>query len=130
MTTSKLSRRVLLAVTSFALVAAAGVSAATPFRVSSGLHKFRALEAMSYELGSKRAIGYFVSQSGQCQVTLMIAEAVDPDEGRALSAARISVSMVPGQSATLDSEEGSSMVLTCGSGGETMKVMRTTVVRS
>jgi hypothetical protein len=121
--------RTLVALSLGALAAAAIAGTAGAHRNPAG-ETYRSAQAMSYELGSKRAIGYFVSQNGQCQVTLMVAEAVDPEEGRATSAARISVSMVPGQSATLDSEEGSSMVLTCGSGAETMKVMRTTVVRS
>jgi hypothetical protein len=123
-TTSKLSRRVLLAVTSLALVAAAGISAATPFRVSSGLHKFRAMEAMSYELGSKRAVGYFQKSAGKCQLVLMIAELVDPDVAKPGSAARLSLAMAPGQSATLASEEGQGMVVTCGADAETMQVER------
>jgi hypothetical protein len=112
-------------------VLAAGVVAgvASAHRNPAG-ETFRATQAMSYELGSKRAIGYFVSRNGQCQVTLMIAETIDPEAARPTSAARLSVAMLPGQSATLDSEEGASMVLTCGRDAETMKVVRTTVVRS
>jgi hypothetical protein len=122
--TPKLTRRALIAVTSLGLIAAAGVSAASPFRVSNGLHKFRVMEAMSYEIGSKRAVGYFQKSDGKCQLVLMIAEAVDPDVAKPGSAARLSLAMMPGQSASLASEEGQSMVVTCGADAESMEVGR------
>lgn len=46
----------------------------------SGIETFWPIEGISYQLGSKRAVGYFEPRNGKCQVTLMIAEAVDPDQ--------------------------------------------------
>ena len=83
---------------------------------------YRAAQAISYQLASKRAVGYFVRQNGACHVTLMIAEAVDPDVAQSTSAARLSLAMMPGQKASLASEEGESLELTCGSGAETVLV--------
>jgi hypothetical protein len=83
---------------------------------------YRSAQAISYELGSKRAIGYFLSHNGVCQLTLMVAEAVDMDIARPLSAAKMTLSMLPGQSTALASEEGESIQLACGAGGETMIV--------
>jgi hypothetical protein len=91
---------------------------------------FRPAEAMHYVLGSKRAVGYFMVQKGECRVTMMIAEAVDPDMNTAPTAARLRVSMLPGQSATLGSAEGAEMTLTCGPGGETVEIKRPHAVRS
>ncbi len=122
--TTNLPRRLLFAFTTVGLIAAAGLAAATPMRASSGLDKFRPMQALSYELGSKRAIGYFQTVSGKCQLTLMIAESVDPDLAKPSSAARLSVAMLPGQSTALASEEGPSMTLTCGSDAETLEVQR------
>jgi hypothetical protein len=82
---------------------------------------FRSAQAISYQLGSKRAIGYFVRVDGKCQVTLMIAEAVDPDVAQPTSAAKLSLAMTPGQKAGLASEEGE-LELTCGSGAESVLV--------
>jgi hypothetical protein len=82
---------------------------------------FRSAQAISYQLGSKRAIGYFVRVEGACQVTLMIAEAIDPDVAQPTSAAKLSLAMMPGQKAGLASEEGE-LELTCGSGAETVLV--------
>jgi hypothetical protein len=91
---------------------------------------FRSAQAISYQLGSKRAIGYFVREDGACQVTLMIAEAIDPDLAQPTSAARLNFSMMPGQSASLASEEGESLELTCGIGAETVLVKLASAERS
>jgi hypothetical protein len=91
---------------------------------------FRPAEAMHYVLGSKRAVGYFIGQKGECRVTMMIAEAVDPDAGISPSAARLRISMRPGQSANFGSAEGAEMTLTCGPDGDTVEVRRPGAVRS
>src|SRR5262245_64334337 len=95
-----------------------------------GVETFRSTEAMTYALGSKRAVGFFERQDGKCRVTLMIAEAVDLDVARPISAARLDMSMLPGQSATLGSEEREAMMVTCGSGAWTVAVKRTSPARS
>ncbi|MEN3378838.1 MAG: hypothetical protein V7604_4193 [Hyphomicrobiales bacterium] len=110
----------LLAAGSILCVAAAGMASAH----LSGPGIFHATEAMSYVIGSKRAVGYFQSVSGKCQLTLMIAEATDPDVAMPPSAARMSLSLIPGQSVALGSAEGESMTATCGSGGETIEIKR------
>ena len=100
-------------------VAAAGTAAAHR-NPASDIN--RSAQAISYELGSKLAVGYFVTQDGMCRLTLMIAEAVDPEVAPPTTAARPSLAILPGQSAALASEEGDSMMLTCGGGAETMIV--------
>ena len=40
---------------------------------------YRATEVISHVLGSKQAVGYFLTVNGQCALTLMVAEAIDPD---------------------------------------------------
>jgi hypothetical protein len=125
---SMILRRIPALLASVCIIAVAGTSLASA-RMA-GPDVFRATEAMSYVVGSKRAIGYFQSTAGKCQVTLMIAEAVDPDVGQAPSAARMSLSMMPGESFALGSAEGESVVATCGAGGETIEVKRNRPVRS
>ncbi len=110
------------------LIAGAGFAMAGLSSVPS--ETVRPIQAMSYDLGSKRAVGYFRSVEGKCQLTLMIAETVDPDQARPASAARVKLALAPGQSAGLDSEEGASMVLTCGAQAATMEVKRAAPARS
>jgi hypothetical protein len=87
---------------------------------------YRATEAISYTLGSTRAIGYFEAVDGQCELTLMIAEAVDPDRAAPRAAARLRFAMHPRQVAALASEEGPEMVLVCGANAATVEVTRDT----
>src|SRR5882724_6174139 len=71
------------------------------------------MQAISHDLGSKAAIGYFVSESGACQVVMMIGEKADAETASMSSAARLRLTLLPGQRAGVDSEEGRSIDLTC-----------------
>jgi hypothetical protein len=81
--------------------------------------KYRPLQSISYEFGSKFASGYFVTEASQCFVTMMIIERSDPDELLPVTAARLRLVM---QIAGLDSEEGRSLNLTCGEDAATLLV--------
>jgi hypothetical protein len=83
---------------------------------------YRSTEAITHVFGSKRAIGYFQTVDGQCELTLMISEATDPDRTMPWSAARLHFAMQPGQGAALASEEGAEEVLVCGSDAATVEV--------
>lgn len=84
--------------------------------------RYRPLESMSYDFGSKFMSGYFLERAAQCVVTLMVIEKSDPDELLPVTAARFRLIMRPGQIAGLDSEEGRSLNVTCGDGATTMSV--------
>jgi hypothetical protein len=85
---------------------------------------YRATEAIDYVLGSTRAIGHFQTVAGQCLLTLMIAEVVDPDRAAPESATRLRFAMQPGQAAVVGSEEGPEMLLTCGAKAATLQITR------
>jgi hypothetical protein len=85
---------------------------------------YRPTEAISYALGSTRAIGYFQTIGGQCELTLMIAEAVDLDRTAPGSVARLRFAMHPTQVAALASEEGPDIVIVCGAEAATVEVTR------
>ena len=125
---STLLRRFPALLVSTALIAAVGTSIASA-RMG-GPQVFGAAEALSYVVGSKRAVGYFQTVAGKCQVTLMIAEAVDPDVAQSPSAARMSLGMAPGESLALGSVEGEQMTATCGAGGETLEITKSSAARS
>ena len=81
-----------------------------------------ATEVISHVLGSKQAVGYFLTVKGQCALTLMVAEAIDPDRDVPGSAARLRFALHPGEHAALAIEEGREMVLVCGAGAATIEV--------
>jgi hypothetical protein len=83
---------------------------------------YRATEVISHVPGSKQAVGYFQTINGQCKLTLMAAEAIDPDRDAPGSAARLRFVLHPGEQAALATKEGQEMVLVCGAGAATMEV--------
>src|SRR6516164_1096356 len=87
-----------------------------------GEARYRPIQSISYEFGSKAMSGYFVQRSSACLVTLMIAERSDPDSASTLTATRVRLMLDPGQIAGLDSEEGGSLNFTCGKDAATLVV--------
>jgi len=130
MSNHTLARRLPAALLLGACVAVAGVGFAVADRTSAKADTFQPTQAMTYVLGSKRAVGYFERANGTCRVTLMIAEEVNTDVAEPTSAARLRVSLTPGQGATLGSAEGESIAVTCGAGAETVDVVRGSPARS
>jgi hypothetical protein len=84
--------------------------------VTEGQAQYEPRQSISYEIGSKFASGYFVHHAGTCMVTLMAVEKSPPDNPLPVTAARVRLTLLPGQIAGLDSEEGSSLNFTCSKG--------------
>lgn len=105
-----------------ASVAAAAAVASSASTALPGQTSYVPMQAISRDLGSKSAIGYFISDAGACQVVLMIGDNADPETGLRQTAARLRLALLPGQIAGLDSEEGPSLDLTCGEGAATLIV--------
>jgi hypothetical protein len=87
-----------------------------------GEARFRPIQSISYEFGSKFMSGFFLQQSGTCLVYVMITERIDPDAPLRMTATRVRIALNSGQVAGLDSDEGHSLNLTCSDGGETLVV--------
>lgn len=90
--------------------------------LADGQARFKPIQAITYEFGSKLTTGYFVAQGGTCIVTLMIIERSDPEEPLGLSPMRVRLALTQGQVAGFDSEEGRSLNFTCEAGAETLLV--------
>ena len=98
-----------------AWLAMASVAAASePSAPAAGQARYLPVQSISYECGSKRMSGYFVQKATTCAVMLLIAEKIPSEEVPMLSAARVRLTLSPGQIVGLDSEEGRSLNITCG----------------
>jgi hypothetical protein len=84
--------------------------------------RYRPIDSIRYDFGSKSANGYFVQQAARCVLMLMVYEKSDPDEASSNSATRVRLVLNPGQAAGLDSEEGRSLNFTCGDGAAALVV--------
>ena len=77
---------------------------------------------ISFDVGLKRAVSYFLSESGICNLTLMIAEAMNGDEVPGGTAARFRVAVGAGKSTRLDTTEGKSLDFACAANARAMSV--------
>jgi hypothetical protein len=84
--------------------------------------KYRPIDSIRYDFGSKSTSGYFVEQAKKCIVMLMVYEKPDPDAASRSTATRVRLVLNPGETAGLDSEEGRSLNFTCGEGATALVV--------
>jgi hypothetical protein len=77
---------------------------------------------ISFDIGTKRAVSYFLSESGRCKLTLVVAEAIKGDELPTDTPVRFDVAIDAGKGARLDTAEGKSLQFTCVNGTQAMNV--------
>jgi hypothetical protein len=90
--------------------------------MTQGQTRYEALQSISYGFGSKFTSGYFTVQSGRCSLNPMVIEKSPQDQLLPVTAARVRLTLNPGQVAGLDSEEGESLSFTCGMGATALLV--------
>jgi hypothetical protein len=78
-------------------------------------------KGVSLDVGSKRAIAYFLSENATCKVTLVLAEAARDGNVPAHAATRVTVAVAPGQSARVDAD-GKAVEFVCRASAATMMV--------
>jgi hypothetical protein len=110
-----------------ALVGLAATAIATSAEADqAGARSYAATQAINHSFGSKRAVGYFAAQNGACALTMFLAEA---EEGHvAPSAARVKVTVKPGESAELASVEGQSLEVKCGKDAAAVEIRQMAAV--
>jgi hypothetical protein len=109
-----MSTRIKIAVASALL----GITAASGIALAHDDHRqaaatFRPAQGISFDVGSKRAVGYYTVANGQCNLTLVLSEAPDADGLARGSAARFKVAVHAGSSARVDTVEGKSLEFGC-----------------
>jgi len=84
--------------------------------------RYRPIDSIRYDFGSKSTSGYFVEQGKKCLVMLMVYEKLDLDAPSSSTATRVRLVLNPGETAGLDSEEGRSLNFTCADGATALIV--------
>jgi hypothetical protein len=80
------------------------------------------LHAISFDLGRKHAIGYFLSENGQCKLTLVVADAMQGDAIPTDEPLRFDVAINADKNARFDTAEGKALQFACAHGSEAMSV--------
>jgi copper(I)-binding protein len=79
------------------------------------------LQGVSFDIGTKRAVSYFLSDGNSCKLTLMLAEVVHGDEVSGLPT-RVTVAIEAGKAAQLDTAAGKTLEFKCQGGAHVMSV--------
>jgi len=84
------------------------------------------LHAISFDVGRKHVLSYFLSKNGLCELTMMVTdrpdEASEGDEIPALTTARFKAAIGGGKTARLDTAEGKSLEYACATNARAMRV--------
>ena len=100
----------------FGLVGAASIVQATALATadeSTGVRTVKPLAGISLAVGSKRMVGYFEANSGECALTVLVAPGMVGDDLPSYSPVRLIQTIAPGQTATVDTPEGKSLEFGC-----------------
>lgn len=114
-----------------AIVKSAGLAAALALSALAGsvgavaedAVNFKPLQGVSLHLGSKHAVGYYVADSGTCQLTLVVGDEIRGDELPTTASARFRAVVDAGRTARLDTGSGTELQFTCGPAATAMSVM-------
>ena len=80
------------------------------------------LQGVSFDIGTKRAVSYFLSDGDTCKLTLMLAEVVYGDEVNGLAVTRMTVAVEVDKAVHLDTAEGKSLEFKCQAGAQVMSI--------
>jgi len=110
-----------LILTAFA-IAGLGLSGSAASAGSSDALTMKPVHGISFDVGSKRAVSYFQNDRGLCNLTLMVAEAMNGDEVPSDTAARFEIAIDAGKTTRLDTAEGKSLDFACTANAQAMSV--------
>lgn len=109
------------------LLGAAGLAlAAMPFTAHAdsftAAKVVQPLSGLSFDVGSKKAVGYYVVQDGACDLTLLVGDVVTEADDLAPKSipARFSSLIQAGRSARIDTGEGKRVEFVCSAGAQTL----------
>ena len=104
--------------------------AAAAFAVSSGASAETKRELLmtpgkgvSFYMGTKHGITHFQSVSGACLLTLAIGDSPDMEGMSASSSTRVTMTVVPGSPAKVETTDGKTLLLGCLPGGQGMHLI-------
>jgi hypothetical protein len=72
------------------------------------------LSGVSFDVGTKHAVGYFLSESGRCMLTVVVADQMRGDDVPTDTPIRFHVAIDAGKNARFDTAEGKSLQFACG----------------
>jgi hypothetical protein len=124
--TMNIVKRIVAATAVTCVLAIANVGAVQAGDTSRVGSQMKHLQAISFDVGRKHVLSYFLSKNGLCDLTVLVTdrpdEAFSGDEIPALNTARFKATIGGGKSAHVDTVEGNSLEYACGTDAQAMSV--------
>ncbi|MCB1526608.1 MAG: hypothetical protein KDJ45_02765 [Hyphomicrobiaceae bacterium] len=76
---------------------------------------------ISFDVGSKRAVSYYLGEGGVCNLTVLMADSNNLDEVKG-AATRVSMPVIPTKKARIDTAEGKTLEFKCAPSASAMSV--------
>ena len=120
------AKKIVAATAVTCVLAIANLGAVQAGDSSPGWSPMKHLHAISFDVGRKHVLSYFLSKNGQCDLTILVTgrpdEVAEGDEIPALATARFHAAIGGGKSAHLDTAEGKSLEYACATDAQAMSV--------
>jgi hypothetical protein len=97
-----------------AALAGLSLNAVSICHADDGIRTMKPLQAVSFDIGSKRAVSYFLSEQGHCKLALAVADRMIGDEVPDDTPVRFDVDIDAGKDARFDTADGNSLHFACG----------------
>jgi len=86
------------------------------------------MHGVSFDIGSKHAISYFLVNGGNCDLTVWLTDISLDDESTPSTATRMMLSVAPGRTMQVGSAEGMAAEFACAANASSMSVRTLTEV--
>ena len=86
------------------------------------------MHAVTFDIGSKHAISYFLVNDGNCDLTVWLTDISLDDKSTPATATRMVLSVAPGRTMQVGSAEGMAAEFACAANAESMSVRTLTEV--
>lgn len=113
----KLLRKGAFAAVSAGLLLAASL----PASAGSADYTMKPKQGLSFQVGSKHAISYYLADGGVCKLTVLMAESNELDVVKG-AATRVTIPVIPTRSARVDNAEGKTLEFACAPSAAGMSV--------
>lgn len=77
---------------------------------------------VSFDVGSERAVSYFLAEDGACKLVLTLAGEPDWDNPRTFAPTRFEARIVAERTIRYSATQGKALEFSCGAGAQTMSV--------
>ena len=104
------SLKKILVGTAFAAVLSLSTTAATQ---AADAMTMKPLQALSFDVATKHAVAYFLSDNGACKLVLTVAEAANADDASKFVATRFEAAVNAGKATRFDASAGKTLEFAC-----------------